>query len=257
MARSRPGGCYYLRSWKIGCYPISFALSKKNKLFSIVDKFSPSIETYNLIGQLVKKQTIPYQLDPLHIATSTTTICFYTEYYNSPHIEVRNIATMDLLKKWKLPIFCSCLVLEDDVIYVLGTCEILIYTLDGKLLHSIKLQSNEWIHRKIAIFENQIFMLNTRTSSITVFSLQGEVIRSWQTAEHLVVFCPGSITVTKLAVYVLNCAQKSILAFTHEGEILFNINHPEAHNFQDIFELEDLLYLPHGDKSKILVFVLI
>lgn len=248
MARQPIGGSY-VRSWKTSCEPRAVALSGKKLIVS--EMYSSTMQIWNSKGELLGEQDIGAWV--YRTAATNEYVCFHRD----AHIRLTT-SENQLVKEWQVP-ECRGIAIQNDSIYVSASSSFSIYSFEGNLMRSWKLKDNSsfaYNARKIAVYQNEIFMVDTSTCSVTVFSPEGKILREWGTAgQNPSQFkCPWGIAVTDFVVYVVDSGNNRIQAFTHEGQFLFEIKHPEGQDLAEIFALDDVLYVSDWKARAILVF---
>ena len=220
------------------------------------------MEEFTLDGQCIRKQNVPRST---WIAASNKYLCMYIGDSTICLLNL-NKYEYELVKQWKLFNSLRGLAMDDESIYVAGTSSFFIYSLEGIPLRSWKLQTDECTLRSIAVTKNQIFMTDSRGCSITVFSLEGEILHKWGTKGQNLgeLNYPKGIAVTKSVVFVVDAGHNRIQTYTYEGQFLFTLNYPtkelpntyENAKLEEIFELENMLYVTDTRQKSILVFKL-
>ena len=259
MTRPLTGGSYQC-SWKTGYSPNTFALSKEKKLFFITDMWSSGMEEVNLDGRCIRQQNIHAAY---WIAASNKYLCMYI---GDRKVYLLSLNKYELIKKWTLLEFCSGLAMDETSIYVSGKSFFFIYSFEGILLRSWKLPTDKYTGRRIALIQNKIFMVDSLACSISVFSIKGNIMYKWGTKGQKVgeLNHPKGIAVTTSVVFLVDAGHNRIQTYTHEGQFLFNLNYPtkelpntfENAKLEEIFELENMLYVTDTRQKSILVFKL-
>jgi hypothetical protein len=242
----RPMGAFYVHSWKTKSAPRSVALSGKRLLVSELD--SPTMEIYNLKGDLLAEVDMGKEI--YRSAATNKYICQH-QMTNVRLLTSEN----QFLREWPVP-ECRGIAIQDEHVYISSSSTLSVYSVKGFLVRSWKLKdSKEMSHnaRKLALYEKQIFMVDTAHSCVTVFSRDdGTLLREWGKFKQ-----PWGIAVSSVAVYVVDSGNNCIQAFTHEGQFLFEILYPNGEDLAEIFTLDDKLYVSDWKGKVILVFQLI
>lgn len=133
-----------------------------------------------------------------------------------------------------------------------------IYEMDGTLVRSWGLPPaltfpNTWSHsRKLCVFEKKIYISDTGSSCVWVYSLEGSLLLKWGScgkAAGQFVYNYG-ISVNETGVYVVDRGNWRIQVFTHDGVLLFQQAMPQAEDIRDIVYHDGICFVT--DTHKIL-----
>ncbi|MBK3517115.1 NHL repeat-containing protein [Carboxylicivirga marina] len=132
--------------------------------------------------------------------------------------------------------------------YVASENQVGIYDLQGDLLSDFETKSNV---RDIKINRKSIFLLYS--TSIEQYSLEGDLLLSWDACSDLSDYC--GLTIVKDFVFVTDVSNKNICQYTREGNFVRFINSPVdfiiPSQFFDITSKNDTIYCSNPGRHRI------
>jgi hypothetical protein len=251
MSKKQHVGGFYAYDWSVGSRWWAMTWSE-NELF-VYDWDSPNIKIWTGKGKLLGKETLEPGVE--QVAATKKYFCAYFQ----GEIRVKNRETQHT-KKWTV-LECQGLTIHEELIYVVGSSFLVIYSLEGMLLDSWMLRDNrhsEHKGRRITVYQNKIFVLDIDICSILVFSKQGQLLHEWgQYGIHPGNFkLPLAIAVAHDLVYVSDPRNYRIQAFSLEGEFRFQIPYFGDPFLSDLVALDHMLYASNMEKRAICAFQL-
>jgi len=252
LAPSLVIGATYRRHWDTRHKPRSMALAGSHVV--ICDPTSEFLELWNLDGQLQDRYEVGTEVHK--ITANDTFICIN----QNSNLSLLPIHGGQRVREWEIP-HCNGLALTEDLIYVSSISSVLMYSLEGKLVSQFPLQAPEsHLARRIAIYNNEIFILDHRYSCLQVYNPKGKLLRSWAKCGKK----PGEfrdpwgIAVTDQRIYVVDAGNARIQGFNLGGDFLFECRLPNAQELDlaDICVVNETLFVSDWNR-RILAFQLI
>jgi hypothetical protein len=248
LAKRRCIGASYISCWKTKCKPYAIAICEKKFL---VPGINGNLEIVDIkTGQVTETQTIESEI--MRMAASDQHICFHLKNNYLRVVTKEN----KFIAEWKIW-ECRGIAIKNDFIYISSCSLFSLYSLTGTLICSWKLKDNnkEFVHpRKIAVYQDDIFMVDTAFSCVIVFSHDGTILREWKINGKN--SRPWGIAVTNDTVYVVNSRNNRIIAFTHQGQYLHNIKYSRAQDLSEIYVVKNMLYISDWEANAIFIFQL-
>ena len=242
-------GASYVCCWEMKSKPYAIAICGKKFL---VTGINLELEMREIkTGQVIAKQIMEEEI--LRMAASDQYICFHL---NNNLLRVTTKENK-FIKEWQIT-ESRGIAIKNDFIYISSCSLFSIYSLTGTLICSWKLKDNDrkFVRpRKIAVYENEIFMVDTAFSCVTVFSHDGKVLREWKINGSRK-SRPWGLAVTNDTVYVVDSRNNRIIAFTHQGQYLHDIQYSRAKDLSEIYIVENMLYISDWKANAIFIFQL-
>jgi len=247
-------GAIYQRSWDFKHKPRSMALTGTNLV--ICEPTSSMLEFWDLEGHLLHKMEVGE--DVHKITANEKFVCLNQDC----KISLLSLGTQEgddqRIQEWEVP-FCSGLALYNDCVYVSDRTSISAYNFKGELVFQFSLKAPESeLARRIAIFEDEIFLVDHRHFLLQVYSLEGKLLREWGTRGKR----PGEfrdpwgLAVSNHLVYIVDAGNNRIEAFTLNGKFVFEVSPPRdriRRDLADIAVIDGALYVSDWTGS-VLVF---
>jgi len=144
---------------------------------------------------------------------------------------------------WDIP-HCNGLAMDAQCIYLTSLSSVFIYSLSkekrGELLTSFDLHSSaeSQLARRLAIYGNEIFIVDHLYACVEVYSKEGEFQRKWgKRGKNPGEFRdPWGVAVAEERVYVVDAGNTRIQVFTVKGDFLFQVQ-PPAHRRWDLADI--------------------
>ena len=238
-------------SCSLSITPTCLCLRKDRLLICDIDV--PNIQEWNSQGKLI---------DKLYVGKKTCRITASFNYFclqQKDRIIVLNNQNINICE-FRISFIVLGFVIENQFLYISSKNKICIFSLiDGKKKYSWNIWSgcNDRCPRKLAVYQEKIFMMDTHSSSVTIFAKHGVILGKFGALgeNHRELNQPWGIAITKNIVYIADTGNSRIQAFTHEGKFLFVAMHPERPPaLTDLCVLDNLLFVSDWKVKKIFGF---
>jgi hypothetical protein len=167
---------------------------------------------------------------------------------------------------WNIP-HCNGLAMDNEAIYLTSLSTVLVYSLSketrGKLISSfdLKLNPESQLARRVAIYRNEIFIVDHLYACVEVYNKEGKLQRKWgKRGKNPGEFRdPWGVAVAEERVYVVDAGNARIQVFTVKGDFLFQVQPPTTHrrcDLADIVVCDGKLYVSDWN-HQVLVFKLV
>jgi DNA-binding beta-propeller fold protein YncE len=137
------------------------------------------------------------------------------------------------------------LALDNEFIYVTSISSVFKYSLQketrGRLISSFELKNNpeSQLARRLAIFRNEIFIVDHAYACVEVYSKEGKFLRKWgKRGKNPGEFRdPWGIAVAEERVYVVDAGNTRIQVFNLSGDYLFQCQPPNTRKRWDLADI--------------------
>jgi hypothetical protein len=148
------------------------------------------------------------------------------------------------VQSWEIP-HCNGLALDNEFIYVTSISSVFKYSLQketrGRLISSFELKNNpeSQLARRLAIFRNEIFIVDHAYACVEVYSKEGKFLRKWgKRGKNPGEFRdPWGIAVAEERVYVVDAGNTRIQVFNLSGDYLFQCQPPNTRKRWDLADI--------------------
>jgi len=222
----------------------------------IADPTTRFLEFWDLEGHMQNRYETGIEVHK--IAANEQFICLN----QNENLCLLNVQDGQVVREWKAP-HCNGLAIDEDLIYVSSLDSIYVYSLEGKLVYQWDLQAPQsQLARRLAIYENEIFLVDHAYACVQVYNPKGKLLRSWgkrgkKPGEFQY---PWGIAVIDGIVFVVDAGNYRIQAFNVEGSFLFECSppkppSPQRRDLADICAYNDTLFVTDWNRQ-VLVFPL-
>jgi hypothetical protein len=247
LSLSEPKGMYYCDSLDLKIMPKRMVKNKNNIYINDkISAFKIDIENFKIIEDNITdfRKTLACSNNNYSCCVKTNDLIIYS--MNMKLISIINVENLS-----------GVTINESNNIYVTTNNKFYIYKVNGNLVKSWDLIKTRQA-RKIAIGNDEIFVVNTQLDNIYVYSHEGILIRSFggygsSPGEFK---SPWGIIIYQNVVFVVDSGNKRIQAFTRDGKFIFEHICDRSLDMGDIIIVDDYIFVNDWQKYKIFKFEL-
>ena len=238
-------------SWTLSHKPTSLSI-RKNILY-ISSSIQSFVETRNIQGKLLHELEMRERI--YGSAANFNYICFEFEFDQDN--KMNKIIVLDndnkILSEFEISFEPDGLAIDNECIYISSNDKLRIFSIvNGVQQDSWDIKANtRHLSRKLAVYQQKIFMVDHLSGSVFIFSKQGKTLGKFGTFHK-----PWGITITNNVIYIVDTGNKRIQAFTHDGSFLFIITHPDFNDILDVCVYNNLLFVSDWEGCRIFSFYL-